>query len=49
MPEAYVEFIASHPFWALLIIILMGLPIIGAVAWIILRALRRPDDGHHPD
>ena len=48
MPEAYAEFVASHPFWAAVIVILMGLSIVGAVAWVILRALRKPDDKHRP-
>jgi hypothetical protein len=46
MPEAYAEFAASNPFWAILIVVFMGLSIVGAVAWVILRALKKPDDKH---
>jgi formate-dependent nitrite reductase membrane component NrfD len=45
MPDAFSEFIAQEPFWGVIIIVLMVLPIIGAVAWVILRALKRTDDG----
>ena len=41
MSENLIEFFKSHPFWASLIIILMVLPIIGAVIHIILKALGR--------
>ena len=44
MPDVFVEFIAQQPFWGIIIIVLMVLPIVGAVAWVILRALRRTDD-----
>jgi hypothetical protein len=36
-----VNFFKAHPFWAILIIIFMILPIIGAVGHIILKALGR--------
>jgi len=44
MPEAFKEFFADQPFWGLLIVIFMGLPILGAVAWVVLRALRQNDN-----
>ena len=44
MPEGFEQFIAQNPFWAILIVALMGLPIIGAVAWVIRRALKGPED-----
>jgi len=37
------KFFADQPFWAVIILLLMALPIVGAVAWVILRALRRRD------
>jgi len=46
MPEAYAEFVANNPFWAVVIILLMGLSIVGAVAWVILGALKKPEDKH---
>ena len=39
--ESLIDFFKSHPFWASLIIILMVLPIIGAVIHIILKAFGR--------
>jgi len=44
MPDAFKEFFADQPFWGLLIVIFMGLPILGAVAWVVLRALRPSDN-----
>jgi len=44
MPEAFKEFFIQNPFWAITIIVFMGLPILGAVAWVIRRALNKPDD-----
>jgi hypothetical protein len=44
MPEAFKEFFVHNPFWAVTIIILMALPILGAVAWVVMRALKKPDD-----
>jgi hypothetical protein len=48
MPESFGEFFANHPFWAVFLIIFMGLPIIGAVAWIILNAFKK-DPQNPPD
>jgi hypothetical protein len=48
MPESFGQFFAQHPVWAVLLVILMGLPIIGAVAWIIMRAFKKPDDPDRP-
>ena len=48
MPDAFKEFFSSQPFWGLVIIILMGLPILGAVAWVIMRALRKYDNNNIP-
>jgi len=44
MPEALKEFFAQNPFWAVIIVIFMALPIAGAVAWVITRALKKRDD-----
>jgi hypothetical protein len=44
MPDTFKEFISSRPVWAIIIIAFMGLPVVGAVAWVIIRALRKPDD-----
>lgn len=48
MPDAFKEFLSSQPFWGLVIIILMALPILGAVAWVIMRALRKYDNNNIP-
>ena len=42
MSKELLSFYNSHPLWAILIIILIVLPIMGAVAHIILKALGRP-------
>jgi hypothetical protein len=44
MPEGFDQFFAQSPFWAVLMIVLMGISIVGAVAWVILRALRKPEN-----
>ena len=49
MPEAFSKFIAIHPFWGLLLIVFMLLPIVGAILWVFLALFRRsigsgPDD-----
>jgi len=44
MPEGFKAFLASNPIWGIIIIVLMGLPLIGAVAWVVLRALKKPND-----
>lgn len=41
MSESLVEFFKSHPFWAILIIVLMIVPIAGALVHIVLKALGR--------
>lgn len=46
MPEGFKVFLASNPIWGIIIIMLMGLPLGGAVAWVVLRALKKPDDDH---
>jgi len=43
MPEGFGEFFAQHPVWAVILIILMALPIVGAVAWVIQRAFKKPE------
>jgi hypothetical protein len=44
MPEGFKAFAASHPIWGIIIIVFMGLPLVGAVAWVVMRALKKPDD-----
>lgn len=44
MPEVFKEFLGNHPFWGIIIIIFMGLPLVGAVAWVVMRALKKPDN-----
>lgn len=44
MPEGFKDFLATNPIWGIIIILLMGLPIVGAVAWVILRALKKSDN-----
>jgi flagellar biogenesis protein FliO len=44
MPEEFREFVAGHPIWGIFILILMALPLVGAVAWVVMRALRKPED-----
>lgn len=41
MSESLVEFLESHPFWAILIIVLMIVPIAGALVHILLKAFGR--------
>jgi len=48
MPEVFKEFFSQNPFWAIIIIIFMALPILGAVAWVITRALKKPDNSDPP-
>jgi F0F1-type ATP synthase assembly protein I len=44
MPDSFVTFFKSNPIWGIIIIVLMGLPLVGAVAWIVLRALKKQDN-----
>jgi hypothetical protein len=44
MHDSFKIFFSQQPFWAITIIIFMALPIIGAVAWVIFRALRKPQN-----
>jgi hypothetical protein len=39
--ESLIEFLKSHPFWAILIILFMALPIVGAFLHILLKAFGR--------
>jgi hypothetical protein len=41
MSDSLLSFFNSHPFWAVFIIVFMVLPIIGAVAHIVLKAMGR--------
>ncbi len=41
MSESLLDFLQSHPFWAVIIIIFMVLPIFGAILHIILKAFGR--------
>jgi hypothetical protein len=49
MSDNLMEFFRSHPFWAILIIVLVVLPILGAVAHIVQKAMgRRGIDNTQP-
>ena len=41
MSESLLAFVKSHPFWAILIIVLMVLPMFGAVLHVLLKAFGR--------
>jgi hypothetical protein len=49
MPNSFQAFFAHEPFWAITITLLMALPILGAVAWVILRAFRKPSGNPNED
>ena len=44
MPDDFVKFFSNNPFWAAVIIVFMVLPILGAIAWVIARALKKPEN-----
>jgi hypothetical protein len=44
MPDSFQKFFANDPFWAIIIMILMVMPILGAIAWVVLRAIKKPSD-----
>jgi len=49
MSESLIDFFGAHPFWAAVIIVLMVLPMAGAVFHIVMKALgRRGIDGSPP-
>lgn len=41
MSDELLHFFSAHPFWAILIIVFMALPIMGAVLHIVLKAFGR--------
>lgn len=49
MPEAFAEFFSKQPFWATVVYILMLLPVLGIIAWVILRAFRGVETGDTAD
>ena len=43
MPDALKTFFQQDPFWAVIMLVLMVLPILGAIAWVVLRAFKKYD------
>ena len=49
MSEDLLHFLKDYPFWAIIIIVLMVLPVIGAILHVVLKALgRKGIDGTGP-
>jgi hypothetical protein len=44
MPEGFQTFLSTNPIWGIVIIILMALPLLGAVAWVVMRAIKNPEE-----
>jgi hypothetical protein len=44
MPDGFKEFMANNPVLGIIILVFMALPILGAVAWVVLRALKKNEE-----